>query len=211
MPAELPLLIVITDWRIPRSTLIDALSSALSLGPEVAVQHRHPGATDRTLLEEGEQIAKLCRPFGNPLFVNGRLDVALLLEAHLHLPARGIRVGDVRPHLPVGKWISAAVHDSEEGREAGGADLVLVSPVFPPGSKVTEERAPLGSEGFARLAKGLPCPAFGLGGISPANASDIAEAWGFAVISSVLKAADPKSAAKALLTAARKRRNSSSI
>lgn len=190
---------------------MDTLSSALSLGPEVAVQHRHPGATDRTFLEEGEQIAKLCRPFGNPLFVNGRLDVALLLDAHLHLPARGIRVGDVRPHLPASRWISAAVHDSEEGREAGGADLALVSPVFAPGSKVTEERAPLGWEGFARLAKVLPCPAFALGGIAPANASGVAAAWGFAVISSVLKAADPKSAVKALLNAARKTRTSSSI
>jgi len=211
VPADLPLLIIITDWRIPRSTLIDALSSALSLGPEVAVQHRHPGATDRMFLEEGEQIAKLCRPFGNPLFVNGRLDVALLLDAHLHLPARGIRAGDVRPHLPASRWISTAVHDSGEGREAGGADLALVSPVFAPGSKVTEERASLGPEGFARLAKGLPCPAFALGGIAPANTSEVAKAWGFAVISSVLKAADPKSAAKALLTAARQTRASLGI
>ncbi len=206
MPTELPLLIVITDWRISRSTLVDALVSALSLGPEVAVQHRHPGATDRAFLEEGEQIAELCRRFSNSLFVNGRLDVALLLDAHLHLPARGIRVDDVRPYLPTGRWISAAVHDSEEGGEAGGADLALVSPVFAPGSKVTAERAPLGSHGFSRLANRLRGPAFALGGIGPANASEVAAAWGFAVISSVLKAADAKSAAKALLSAARQSR-----
>ena len=203
MPAELPLLIVITDWRIPRSTLMDALACALSLGPEVAVQHRHPGATDRTFLEEGEQIAELCRRFANPLFVNGRLDVALLLDAHLHLPARGIRVDDVRRYLPAGRWISAAVHDSEEAREASSADFVLVSPVFPPGSKVTNTRAPLGPEGFGRLAKALACPAFALGGIGPANANQVPAASGFAAISSVLKAGEPKSAAKALVTAAR--------
>lgn len=203
MPAELPLLIVITDWRIPRSTMMDALASALSLGPEVAVQHRHPGATDRTFLEEGEQIAELCRRFANPLFVNGRLDVALLLDAHVHLPARGIRVDDVRPHLRVGRWISAAVHDAGEAREADGADLVLVSPVFPPGSKVTAARAPLGPDGFTRLSRALACPVFALGGINPANASQIRAASGFAAISSVLKASDPKSAAKALVTAGR--------
>jgi len=203
VPAELPLLIVITDWRIPRSTLMDALGSALSLGPEVAVQHRHPGATDRTFFEEGEEIAELCRRFANPLFVNGRLDVALLLDAHVHLPARGIRVDDIRPHLPAGRWISAAVHDSEEAREANGADLVLVSPVFPPGSKVTNTRAPLGPEGFTRLARALACPVFALGGIGPANASQVPAASGFAAISAVLKAGDPKSAAKVLVTAAR--------
>ncbi len=207
MPSELPLLIVITDWQIPRAALIEALESALSLGPEVALQHRHPGATDRSFFDEGEQVARLCRRFGNPLFVNGRLDAALLLQAHLHLPARGIQVADVRPHLPDGRWISAAVHDAEEGREAGGADFALVSPVFPPGSKPTDERMPLGPDGFNRLANGLSCPAFALGGVGPGNSRQIPGAWGFAAISSVLKAGDPVSAAKALVTAARTSRS----
>jgi thiamine-phosphate pyrophosphorylase len=206
--SELPLLILITDWQIPRAALIQALDSALSLGPEIGLQHRHAGATDRTFLDEGEQVAELCRRSGNPLFVNGRLDVAMLLDAHLHLPARGMRVSDVRPHLPKGRWISAAVHDSKEAREAGGADLALLSPVFPPGSKVTDARTPLGPDGFTRLAKELACPVFALGGIGPANASQIRAASGFAAISSVLKARDPKSAAKALVTAARQNRMS---
>jgi len=203
---ELPLLIVITDWQIPRPTLLAALGSALSLGPVVAVQHRHPGATDRVFFEEGEQLAMLCQRFGNPLFVNGRLDVALLLGAHLHLPARGIQVADVRPHLAAGTWISAAVHDPQEALEASGADLALISPVFAPGSKLTAPRPPLGPEGFGRLAKETPCAAFALGGIAPSNASLVRGASGLAAISSVLKARDPKSVANALLTAARESR-----
>jgi thiamine-phosphate pyrophosphorylase len=204
--AELPLLIVITDWQISAPKLIESLESVLSLGPEVALQHRHPGASDRLFFEEGERLVKLCRRVGNPLFVNGRLDMALLLGAHLHLPARGIQVTDVRPHLPPGTWISAAVHDSHEALEAGGADLALVSPVFAPGSKPTDLRAPLGPAGFARLVKATPCPAFALGGIAPANASQIEGASGFAAISSVLKDSDPILAAKALLSAARSAR-----
>lgn len=207
MSSKLPLLILITDWELPRATLMAALESALALGPEVALQHRHPGATDRAFFEEGEQLASLCRRFGNPLFVNGRLDIAVLLGAHLHLPARGIQVGDVRPHLPDGRWISAAVHDVEEAREAHGADLALLSPVFAPGSKVTSERAPLGAEGFTRLAGSLRCPAFALGGIDPGNAEAIAGAFGFAAISSVLKAVEPRSAAEALLAVARHARS----
>jgi len=206
---ELPLLIVITDWEIPRLALLAALESALSLGPEVAVQHRHPGATDRAFLEEGEQLAMLCRRFDNPLFVNGRLDVALLLRAHLHLPSRGIQVADVRAHLQAGAWISAAVHDLQEALEANGADLALVSPVFAPGSKLTAPRPPLGPEGFGRLAKETPCPAFALGGIAPSNASLLHGAGGFAAISSVLKARDPKAAANSLLNAARESRRRS--
>ena len=203
MPSELPLLIVITDWQIPAPKLMESLELVLSLGPEVGLQHRHPGASDRLFFEEGERLAKLCQRLGNPLFVNGRLDMALLLGAHLHLPARGIDVDDVRQHLLPGTWISAAVHDRGEALEAVDADLVLVSPVFAPGSKPTDPRTPLGPEGFARLAKATPSPAFALGGIGPANASEVVGASGFSAISSVLKSSNPILAAKALLSAAR--------
>jgi thiamine-phosphate pyrophosphorylase len=203
---DLPLLIVITDWQIPGPSLLDALKWALSIGPEVALQHRHPGASDRLFFEEGERLAELCRRLGNPLFVNGRLDVALLLGAHLHLPARGIKVADARPHLPTGTWISVAVHDGDEALDASGADLALVGPVFAPGSKPTDARPQLGPEGFARLMEKTPCRSFALGGIAPGNGARVRGAFGLAAISSVLKDRDPKSAASALLSVARESR-----
>ncbi|PTL77289.1 thiamine phosphate synthase [Vitiosangium sp. GDMCC 1.1324] len=193
-----PRLIVITDWRLPRERLLAALERALEVGPEVAVQHRHPEATARQFLEEARLLAGLCRARGNALFVNGRLDVALLVGAHLHLPAGGLSAGDVRPHLPEGRQVSVAVHDEREARQALGADLALVSPVFPPGSKPDDTRPTLGPEGFRRLASALPCPALALGGITPERASLLAGAAGFAVISGVLEAEDPGAAARAL-------------
>jgi thiamine-phosphate pyrophosphorylase len=182
--------------------LLARLEDVLSVGPSVGVQHRHPGAPDRQFYEEGKLLAERCRASRNPLFVNGRLDIALLLGSHLHLPARGIRVEDVRPHLPPSAWVSIAVHDAAEAEAAEGADLALVSPVFPPGSKPTDLRPPLGVDGFWRLATTLPCPPFALGGIDPANASSIRGEFGFAAISSVLRAEDPKNAASELVRAA---------
>ncbi len=200
MPS-LPRVIVITDWRIPRARLLGALERALEAGPEVAIQHRHPDAPLRAFLEEARLLTTLCRARGNPLFVNGRLDVALLTGAHLHLPAGGPGVGDVRPFLPAGRMLSAAVHDPEEARFAQGADLALVSPVYAPGSKPQDTRPPLGPEGFQALATSLPCPALALGGITPERASRLPGAQGFAVISAVLEAEDPAAVARALLEA----------
>ncbi|NOJ90111.1 thiamine phosphate synthase, partial [Myxococcus xanthus] len=114
---------------------------------------------------------------------------------------RCIRDRDVRPHLPAGRWISAAVHDMAEARAARGADLALVSPVFAPGSKPGDTRPSLGPEGFSALAAALPCPALALGGITPARAVTLPDAAGFAVISSVLEADDPTAAARSLLAA----------
>ncbi|HEX5744616.1 MAG TPA: thiamine phosphate synthase [Archangium sp.] len=191
---------VITDWRLPRERLLSALERALEVGPQVAVQHRHPEATARQFLEEARLLAGLCRARGNPLYVNGRLDVALLVGAHLHLPAAGLTPEDVRPHLPPGRQVSVAVHDEQEARRAVGADLALVSPVFSPGSKPEDTRPTLGPEGFRMLAAALPCPALALGGITPERASLLGEAAGFAVISAVLEASNPAEAVKALCT-----------
>ena len=200
-PPALPRLVVITDWRLPPERLLGALSRALEAGPDVAVQHRHPEATGRQFLEEARLLAGLCQARGNALFINGRLEVALLVGAHLHLPAQGPTPADVRPHLPSGRLVSVAVHDEEEARAARGADLALVSPVFAPGSKPGDTRATLGPEGFGALAATLSCPALALGGITPERARDVRDAAGFAVISSVLEAEDPAAAARALLAA----------
>jgi len=200
-PGSLPQLIVITDWQI--SDLLDRLDAVLALGPSVAVQHRHPGAADRLFFEEGRALALRCARSANPLFVNGRLDVALLLDAHLHLPARGIAVADVRPHLPEERWVSIAVHDSQEAAASKGADVALISPVYPPGSKLTDDRPILGPKGFQQLAQEVRCAAFALGGITPENAKELAGAAGFAAISSVLKASNPRQAAASLLRSPR--------
>ncbi|RYZ36315.1 MAG: thiamine phosphate synthase [Myxococcaceae bacterium] len=198
MPS-LPRLVVITDWRLPRTRLLSALERALEAGPDVAVQHRHPEASGRLFLEEARLVADVCR--GRALFVNGRLDVALLVGAHLHLTASGPSPRDVRPHLPEGRLISVAVHDAGEAEAAEGADLALVSPVFAPGSKPGDTRSTLGPEGFQALVARLPCPALALGGMTPERARTVPGVRGVAVISAVLEAEDPREAARALLEA----------
>jgi thiamine-phosphate pyrophosphorylase len=198
----LPRLIVITDWRLPRHRLLPALERALEAGPDVAIQHRHPDAPARAFLEEARVLAALCQAQGNPLFINGRLDVALLVGAHLHLPANGPTVADVRPLLPAGRMVSVAVHDTAEAQLARGAELALVSPVFAPGSKPGDTRPPLGPEGFQALMAALHCPALALGGITPERAALLPTAHGFAAISAVLEAEAPEQAARALVRAA---------
>lgn len=185
-------LIVITDWAL--DDLLARVEAALQAGPGIAIQHRHPGATDRQFFEEAVALERLCRSRNAPLFINGRLDVALALSANLHCTTRSLKPAHVRGSF--GGLISCVVHDASDSTE--GADLALVSPVFRPGSKPDDSRPTLGVAGFERLARSLPCPAFALGGIDTTNAGSV-KAAGVAVISSVLRAADPKAAARALL------------
>jgi thiamine-phosphate pyrophosphorylase len=193
----LPRLILITDWRIP--DLLQRVEQALDAGPEVAVQHREPGAPVRASLEHARALAELCERKQRAFFVNGRLDVAIALGAHLHLPAGGMTAAEARPHLSAG-WISVAVHNDAEARTAAGADFALVSPVNRAGSKPDDRRPPLGAEGFQALSRLLPCPAYALGGMTPASISSLAPP-GAAVISAVLGSKDPRQTAAECIAA----------
>jgi len=199
----LPSLIVITDWSLGEATLLQQLGEVLPLSARIAVQHRHPEATGREFLREARLLAELCARNSNPLFVNGRVDVAQLVGAHVHLPAHGFRPEEVRPLLAHGTVISAAVHDAAEAAAAPGADLYLVSPVFGAGSKPDDTRKPLGVEGYEALALKLGAPGFALGGITAETAPLLPDAPGVAVVSGVLRAADPRQATLKILARGR--------
>lgn len=185
-------LIVITDWAL--NDLLLRVEAVLQAGSGIAIQHRHPGATDREFFNEAVALDRLCRAANAPLFINGRLDIALALGANLHCTSRSLTPSDVRGRF--GGLISCVVH--AEADSTDGADLALVSPVFAPKSKPDDTRPTLGAAGFERLARALPCPAFALGGIDTTNAGSV-KAAGVAVISAVLHAHDPKAAARSLL------------
>jgi thiamine-phosphate pyrophosphorylase len=191
-------LLLITDFSLGEQRLFSALEVACALGPQVGVQHRHPEAGTRLFLAEARRLQSLCACHANPFFVNGRLDVALAVGAHLHLPVNAPAVHEVRTHLPTGRWVSAAVHNAEELKRAAGADLVLLSPVFPPQSKATNGPT-LGGTGYARLRGASLCPAFALGGIRLERLNELGPLEGVAVQSAVFQAADPHQATASLL------------
>ncbi len=188
---------MITDWALGELRLFHQLEAALGAQVPVAVQHRNAQASTRLYFEQGERLKALCDRFGAPLFVSARLDVALALKAHLHLPAWALSAGQVRHRLPPGRWLSVAVHNPEEAEAAAAADLALVSPVFSTCSK--PGAAPLGADGFARLAQGLACPAYALGGVTSARFAQLSGAAGAAVISAVLHAEDPAASVRAFV------------
>ena len=196
----LPRLIVVTDWTLPEQTHRAALEAVAALGPGVCIQHRDPGAPVRGFLERARWLAGLTRASGAQLAVNGRLEVALLVDAHLHLPVDAPRPHEVRPWLPRARWISAAVHSEAELAEVRGCDAILLAPVFVPGSKPKDARPLLGPEGFERLTRlASPLPCFALGGMTPARLATLRGCQGAAVQSGVLRSPDPAAVARAFL------------
>lgn len=101
--------------------------------------------------------------------------------------------------------LGRAVHDLQGARTAaaGGADLLICSPVFATPSK--PGAAALGLAALARIVAAVrPMPVYALGGMTPANAQRCREqtgAYGVAALSGLFGAPDPAQAARKFLTA----------
>jgi thiamine-phosphate pyrophosphorylase len=142
-----------------------------------------------------------------PVMVNDRVDVALAAgAAGAHLGQGDPPLDQLRPHVPPGFLLGLSVGsaaEAERGR-TWPADYWSVGPCFATVHKA-DAGAPLGAEGFGRLAQLAPVgtPVIGIGGVTATNAAALvrAGAAGIAVIGAVWEASDPAAATRALRAA----------
>ncbi len=165
-----PLLYYITDRRqLPGdriAALVARVKSAVSRGVDF-VQVREKDLCDLELFNLAKEIVRLARRTPCKVLVNGRLDVAVACGAHgVHLPSTGIDVRDVTKHIPRGFLVGVSTHSLQEAlrAQAGGADYILVGPVFRTESK-TGYGPPMGLAPFRRICSAVSVPVLGLGGI----------------------------------------------
>lgn len=159
-----PLLVYMTDTE----RTADPEIILQRLRPGTVVIFRHYDAPDRLAL--GRRLARLCLRRGLIFVVAGDRRLARRLHAAgLHLPEGMIR----RRHRFVpaqDTWpVSAAAHDEKSAQRAGraGADLILLSPVFPTSSH--PGRPALGLRRLAKVCRSVSVPVLALGGVGPAT------------------------------------------
>lgn len=141
------------------------------------LQLRHPGAPLAELAEEARRLAATSPV---PVVVSGRADLALAFGFGVHLPERGLPVSAARRLLP-GSLIGCSVHDQQGALAAarGGADYLLLGPVFP---TPTHPGAPaLGAGRFRTIAAQIPVPVLAIGGMDAERAAALGGA-GYAAI-----------------------------
>lgn len=180
----LPPLLFFTD---PDRTL-EPWQIAQNLPQGSAVVYRAFSRTDAK--ETGLKLRAACDRAKIGLLVGKDDALATAIGADgLHLPemdmARADALSQTYPH-----WLlTCALHGPLTGRCATGLDAFVVSPVFPAGG-ASAAKADLGLEAFSRIIAALPCPAYGLGGIQPANAAQLLEtrACGIAGVEAIMRA-----------------------
>lgn len=141
--------------------LADPLPAIARLPRGAGVIFRHYGVKDREAL--GAAVARACRARGLTLLVAEDAGLALRLGADgIHLPERAL--GRLR-HLKRQGWmVTAAAHGTGSLRQARGADVVLLSPVF---ATPSHPGAPgLGVLRFAALRARSAAAVVALGGVN---------------------------------------------
>jgi thiamine-phosphate pyrophosphorylase len=180
------------------------LEQALEGGTE-AIQLREKELGGRELFHLAEKTKTLCERYNTKLFINDRVDVALAVDADgVQLARTSMPIEAARALLGTEKLIGASTHSINEIQEAhrSGADFILFGPVY-----FTPSKAAYGEpQGLARLKEAVeksPIPVYAIGGIKAENSAEVKRTGirGVALISAVLSASDPKSAAQDILKA----------
>ncbi len=202
MIAPLPRLHAVTDDRVAgESGLVErAEALARAAGGVLAVHLRTRRLEGAAMLALARRLREVTRAHGSWLVVNDRADVAHAAAADAVVSGRaGLRVPDIRRVAPAAA-VGRSVHDEGEARTAAseGADFLVAGAVF---ATPSHPGAAPGGTASIRAAAGAGRPVVAIGGITPANAAEVAAAgaWGVAAIRALWDAADPAAAARAFL------------
>jgi len=195
---------VLTDAQLLKGRdPVDACRRAVR-GGATAVQVRLKGAPPADILALARALVGA---LAVPVLVNDRVDLALAAgAAGAHLGHDDVPLAALRPHVPAGFLLGISVGSSAEAARARSwpADYWSVGPCFATAHK-PDAGPPLGSEGFAALARlaARGTPVIAVGGITPANAGAVvrAGAVGVAVVGAMWETSDPEAAARALRSA----------
>jgi thiamine-phosphate pyrophosphorylase len=198
-------LIVITDPSCGEGrSIVDVVRAALAGGAR-SIQLRGKDQPAREQAALARALLRETRRCGALLFVNDRLDVALAAGADgAHLGQDDLPMDAARRIAPPGFLVGISAETPELARaaEVAGADYVGTGPVYATGSKADAGDA-VGCGRIEEVARAVRIPVVGIGGIEAGNAGEVvrAGAAGVAVISAVMRAADPERATRRLLDA----------
>ena len=205
IPAGTFTLYLVTDAGLSRGRSHQSIVESAIRGGVTIVQYREKDASTRLMIQEAEEILRLCRAAGVPFIVNDRIDVALAVDADgAHVGQDDMPASTARRLLGPGKILGVSAGSAEEARKAvaDGADYIGASPVFSTPTKL-DAPPPLGIEGLRMMTRAMKVPVVAIGGINSTNAAAMIEAGaaGVAVVSAIVAADDVEAAARALRAA----------
>jgi thiamine-phosphate pyrophosphorylase len=205
MPQLESRLFLVTDRHQTKGRPLVPLLQRVLTAAAPAIQLRERDLSARELVTLALELQTATASRRSQLLINDRIDVALALEGvGVHLRSNSLPVSVARQVLGTQRLLGISVHAAEEAVqvESQGADYIVLGPIYETPSKQMFG-PPLGIHTLERACRLVRLPIIGIGGVTAARAREMrrAGAFGVAVITAVLGAADVESATRELLDA----------
>jgi thiamine-phosphate pyrophosphorylase len=155
------------------TALVDAAEGLIEGGAKL-IQLRWKGHFSRSVFGEASTIAKLCRSAGAGMIVNDRADLALLLDAGVHLGQEDLPPRHTRQIVGPERVIGFSTHNETQfvDGDREPVDYLAIGPIFGTSSKLNPDLV-VGTEELARLRTLTNKPVVAIGGITRANARQV--------------------------------------
>ncbi|MCL6432090.1 MAG: thiamine phosphate synthase [Anaerolineae bacterium] len=195
-------LYLVTDRALSLGRPLEEVVLAAVRGGVGIVQLREKDAPTRFFVEEAQHIKRLLQPYGVPLIINDRVDVALAVEADgVHIGQQDMPYPLARKLLGKRAIIGLSVETVEQVLEAEAYDVdyLGVSPIFPTPTK-TDTLGAWGLAGLATVRRLSRHRLVAIGGLNATNAESVIRAGAdcIAVVSAICSAPDVEQAAATL-------------
>jgi hydroxymethylpyrimidine kinase/phosphomethylpyrimidine kinase/thiamine-phosphate diphosphorylase len=171
------------------------------------IQLRKKNASADALEDEVVKSIDLCREHNCRLFINDYWQLAIEHKAYgVHLGYEDLQSADVKAIAAAGIRLGLSTHCYLEVATALTLrpSYIAIGPIYATTTKAMKF-APQGVDALKRWRRSLKCPLVAIGGISLEKAKEIAEAGadGIAVVSDIIRAANPEERAKSWLATLR--------
>ncbi|MFO7933941.1 MAG: thiamine phosphate synthase [Bacteroidales bacterium] len=197
-------LYLVTDEALCLGRPLKEVVESAARGGVTMVQLREKDMKTRDFVHRAAEIKEILAPYGIPLIINDRIDVALAVEADgVHIGQSDLPYRYVRKIVHDRMIVGLSVETVEQAVEAEAYDLdyLSLSPLFFTPTK-TDLYREWGIEGLEEICRRSRHKVIAIGGINASNAAQVigAGADGVSVVSAICSAPDPERASRELIS-----------
>ena len=176
------------------------------MGGVTLLQLREKDKSTREYIELAKKVHELTKKYRVPLIIDDRVDVALAVDAEgVHVGASDMPVATARKLMGEDKIVGATAKTVPWAKEAyeQGADYLGVGAIYPTTTKV--KTVLTSTDTLREICNAVPIPVNAIGGLNKDNIGVLSgiPIAGICVVSAIMKADNPKTAAEELKARAR--------
>ena len=191
----------ITDSTcVPEERFLPVVEAACKGGATI-IQLREKDKSTREYMKLAMATHEITARYGIPLIIDDRVDVALAIGAEgVHVGQSDMPVRLARKLMGADKIVGATTKTVPQALEAyeQGADYLGCGAIYPTTTHVNTVITPVAT--LKDVVKAVPIPVNAIGGLNKDNISVLKDSGiaGICVVSAIMKAADPETAAREL-------------